>query len=646
MLRCYCSFWIGVLGVFLLGSACTEKPPSEEALVPFDILATEDGVEDTVIAWPLCEPGTVKECLGEEGSQSPAALLCNETGDAYEEGECQGVEGTPTWCVDGGCWECVPGARICGDGNSVLECNPSGVFEQVQECSDVSQGLVCNGGNCVRLCELNQKFNSYIGCEYWAVDLDNAFVKSSGNSYFDAAGAQFAIVVGNPNEEYPAEVSITIHDGESEIPLLLDSSDNPLDLSPIPPGELRVFNVPRRDIDGSGITQNAFRLETSVPVTAHQFNPLDNTTQVYSNDASLLLPTDVLGKYYIGMTREQTFDSLRSFITIVATQDDTQVAVTVTAPTQAANGLEPLKDGETGLFTLSRYEVLNLETDNPGTDLTGSVVVSTKEVAVFGGSEAANAPNTASCSPEGFCVWDGETPCTKLEDCLLFNTCCADHLEQQLFPFKTWGMNFIATKSKARGEESDIWRIIAAENDTVVSTDPSQATIPVLDKGEWFEFESKEDFVIAGTNPIMVGQFLAAEDAPNPNFVGVDPGGGNEVGDAGIGDPAFLLLVAQEQFRKEYVLFVPTAYEEDYANVVAPFEAEVLFDGIPIPKADYRPVSSEYRVATLLLSDGKHTLKSEQPFGVIAYGFDDYVSYGYPGGLDLKDLGLVNETGE
>ena len=28
-----------------------------------------------------------------------------------------------------------------------------------------------------------------------------------------------------------------------------------------------------------------------------------------------------------------------------------------------------------------------------------------------------------------------------------------DHLEQQLFPVHTWGQNFVATKSKARGRE-------------------------------------------------------------------------------------------------------------------------------------------------------------------------------------------------
>ena len=624
--------------VGLMVNGCSDPAPDSPPPSPITDIQDSDSQEES----SFCEPGKALACG--PGEESNTVLLCNEEGTEAVETPCLGPDGESLPCEEDRCWECSPGSRTCGDGNTVLECDETGRFQVVQECSDVNQGLVCNSGNCIRLCELNRKFNSYIGCEYWAVDLDNAFVQGSGGSFFDAAGSQFAIVVGNPNEEYPAYIEVFVREEEGEVPLTLSSTGALLDLSPIEAGALRVLNVPRRDVDGSGIFPNAFRVVSSVPVTMSQFNPLDNTTEVYSNDASLLLPTDVLGKYYIAMTREQTFDDLRSFVSVVATVDGTQVAFTSPVGTLASNGLEPLTPGETVLFDLNRYDVLNLETDQPGDDLTGSLILANEPVAVFGGSEAANAPNTATCLPEGVCAWDEQTPCEELKDCLPFNTCCADHLEQQLFPVKTWGTRFIATKSKARGEESDIWRIIAAEDDTVIETIPSQGYFPVLDRGEFWEFETREDFEIIGTKPIMVGQFLAAEDAPGPNFTGVIPGEDGQPGDAGIGDPAFILLVPVEQYRDSYVLFVPEGYEEDYVNVIAPHDKDVLFDGEPIPKGSYVPVSAEYRVAILSLTDGKHTLNGEVPFGVIAYGFDEYVSYGYPGGLDLKDLGLINET--
>lgn len=636
-------FLIGACVLLVLPVGCTSKEEARPVDIVFETLSDDTTPSDAPP--PLfCEPGSVEKCLEEVSSS--AAMICAEDGSVYAESACQDLDGHPVPCVENGCWECTPGQRSCGDGNTVLECSEKGIYGVVQECSSINEGLVCSSGNCVQLCELNRKFNSYIGCEYWAVDLDNAFVQSGNGGVFDAAGAQFAIVVGNPNEVYPAQIELFVKENDQEVPLTVDSSGAPLDLSPIPPGELRVFNVPRRDVDGSGIFPNAFRLVSSVPITAYQFNPLDNTTQVYSNDASLLLPSDAFGKYYIAMTREQTFDELRSFVAIVAIEAETQVAVTVPVGTLASNGLEPMTAGVTQVFTLDRYDVLNLETDQPGDDLTGTRILSSKEVAVFGGSEAANAPNTATCLPEGVCAWDGETECSELMDCIPFNTCCADHLEQQIFPVKTWGRHFIATKSKARGEESDIWRIIAAEDDTVVKTIPSQAVLPVLDMGEFFEFETREDFEIVATKPIMVGQFLAAEDAPEPNFVGVLPGADGQPGDAGIGDPAFILLVPKEQFRKDYVLFVPQGYAEDYVNVVSTFDETVIVDGEPIAQELFSPVSSEYKVARIALGDGKHTFSSAHEFGVIAYGFDEYVSYGYPGGLDLKDLGLINETGE
>jgi len=530
---------------------------------------------------------------------------------------------------------------VCKDDNTVMECDQTGVFTEIQSCSGELTGQVCLSGACVKLCEVNKKFNSYIGCDYWAVDLDNALVQAySPGVWFDAAGAQFALVVSNPHSTQSALVKIYQMGEEGEEEVLLDSAGELLDASPVPPGQLRVYNLPRRDVMGTVLAPLAYRMESSIPVTAHQFNPLDNSVEVFSNDASLLLPSDGLGKVYVVMSREQTFPGLRGFLTVVAIADDTTVSVAVTAPTLAVEPFQPLVPGEGITVQMNRYDVLNIETDEAGADLTGSIVLASKDVAVFGGSQAANAPNTATCLPEGVCEWDGETPCETLLDCIEFNTCCADHLEQQMFPVKTWGTNFVATQTEERGAAKDIWRILAAEDGTQVKTVPSQGLIPVLDRGEWHEFESNEHFMIEAKKPIMVGQFLAAEDAPDPNFDGVGPN------DANIGDPAFMLAVPMEQYREDYVILAPNAYEQDHINITAPHVSNVFLDGDPIPNAEWEPVSVSHRVARLSISDGEHVVESDQKIGVVVYGFDKYVSYAYPGGLDLKDLGLLQESWE
>ncbi|MBM4373274.1 MAG: IgGFc-binding protein, partial [Deltaproteobacteria bacterium] len=312
-------------------------------------------------------------------------------------------------------------------------------------------------------------------------------------------------------------------------------------------------------------------------------------------------------------------------------------------------------------FQMEQFDVLNIETDDIGADMTGSVVLANRDVVVFGGSEASNAPNTNHCliaedEEEGVCEWDGETGCEDNDDCTAagFNTCCADHLEMQLFPVKTWGTHFIASKSFPRNGERDVYRIMAAEDNTLVTTLPVQVNIPVLNRGEWVDFESDKNFEIKGTKPILVGQFLAAEQAPDPNVGGV-PG----PMDAGTGDPAFILVVPTEQFRKDYIFLAPDKYALDYATVVAPKDAAVWVDcavtdpalraeSCPaIPEADWSwYMSGEYKTAKFLIADGTHRIDGDQPIAVYVYGYDQYVSYGYPAGLDIKDLGLIKEPGE
>ena len=608
-----------------------------------------DGTNGTGVptdGWPVCTPGEFKQCTPDYRGE----VICNATGDGYESHACKDAAGTITLCHKDkpGCLDCVPGLKRCKDDTELEICGEDGTaWQDFQKCNSDVNGQVCTqsdkGAACVRLCELSLKWNTYMGCEYWAADLDNAFVPGGSRGYYDAAGSQYAIVVSNPNQKLTATVDIFDSDGK----VTHDSAQIPFDTSPIPPGGLRVYNLPRRDVDTTVLAPLAYKVTATIPITAYQFNPLENV-DVFSNDASLLLPENVLGKWYIVMTREQTFEILRSYVTVIAgNAGETEVTVTVTAPTLPANGIPHLEPGESITRTLTQYDVLNIETNKPGADLTGTVVLATNRVAVFGGSEAANAPNTASCdiahdAEEGVCSWDGETPCESPLDCLDFNTCCADHLEHQMFPVKTWGKHYVAARTFPRGAERDVWRIMAADKNTKVTTIPPQATIPVLHSGEWFEFESAHDFEIVATKPILVGQFLAAQDAPEPNVNGIP-----QPGDAGIGDPAFILAVPFEQYRTDYVFLAPNKYELDYVTVTAPTGAEVTFDGELLDPADFEPIGTgQFSAARFLIDDGAHSISSNEKIGIIVYGYDQYVSYGYPGGLDLKDLGFLKETGQ
>lgn len=601
----------------------------------------------------ICYPNEVQACVVEGGKE---AMICNQSQTAFVRGVCKGPDGLDSMCRDSECTVCFPGTRKCQDENHVLACNNDGsAWELISTCNGSSQ--ICTGQFCEELCERNIKFNSYIGCDYFAVDLDNAFVPGGNEGFFDAQGAQFAVVVANPPDAtLPAIVEVQQLEGGQVEKVLYDSFGEPFPTAPLQPGELLTLKLPRRDINGTTVAPLAYKISANVPIIAYQFNPLANEN-VFSNDASLLLPAALLGQEYVVMTREQTFNELRGYATVVAVlEGETTVAVTVSAPTQAGMAYQGdpdrqqpiphMEPGETRIFKMQQFDVLNIETDRPGADLTGTRVVADKRVAVFGGSEAANAPNTARCvdidpiTGEGVCEWDMRTVCSNLLDCVDagFNTCCADHLEQQMFPLKTWGSSYIASKTMDRGLAKDIYRIMAGDDNTRIVLVPPQpgVTVPVLNAGEHFEFESASNFEVHAQNgkPIMVGQFLAAQDAPDPNVGGV-----GTTGDAGVGDPGFMLLIPVEQYRTDFVILTPAEYADNYINVTVPTGSLVEVDGEEIPPGFFTLIGSgEYSVYRQPVSPGTHTIRSDEPAGVIVYGWDQYVSYAYTGGLDLEEI--------
>ena len=583
-----------------------------------------------------CWPGTVNGCsLDETG-----LLICLDDGSGLRVEPCTTDEGEPGRCLAGACTRCLPGQRFCRSEDEVWQCDDTGMERVLyQDCNGPETGQVCTVGACVRLCELAEKWSSYIGCDYWAVDLDNAYIEHEGS---DAMGGPYAIVISNPHASFPAAITITRYDeasgevqdvpGEPFSPDIGESDPaRPFPSEPIAAGDLRVYYLPRRDVNGTSQGPLAYHVRASIPITACQFNPLENIG-VKSNDGSLLLPANVLGRYYLVMSREQTYDYLRSFLTVIAvTPGETEVSVDVTAPTLA--GVVPhLEPGDTVTRTLRQYDVLNIETDAAAADLTGSVVYADKPVAVYGGGECVNVPNTEHCGADGSCEWAPTVACERHEDCFEYITGFCDHVESQLWPVEAWGKEYLCAKSFDRALEKDAWRVLASEDGTRVETLPPQAELPILNRGEWAEFLSDEHFLLVADKPVMVGQFLSGQDAPTPGKV-------SEEGDANIGDPAFIVIAPSEQFRDDYVFLAPPKYELDYVSIVAPLDTAVRFDGAPVAHEAWQPLGdTDWRVARFRIEDGTHHVDADDPVGVYVYGYDHHVSYGYPAGLDLRAI--------
>ncbi len=650
------------------------------------------------------------------------------------------IEGRTAVCDrDLGCTLCRPGEIFCADGD-VVTCNDEGTGYDVTEECNAEAGVVCRQGRCTNLCEAAVMDRSYVGCEFYPVDLDNAALSALPSD--NASMQQYSVIVSNPSA-YPTEVFIERNNapqGASPDIELVDSIT-------VLPGDLEVFNLPRREVDGSSsftpcaanaecpsteacwcaggigiddpgehrdcrcrnaadangvndgthsaLTSQAYRVRSVLPVIAYQFNPLDNFG-VFSNDASLLLPVSAYGETYTVIGWPQTIarsyldltcveasdctmlgsacdttvglctnpnehfpggEDLRASLTIVGATAGTHVTITLGPLVRNVVGVGSYPAGRPGdvwEFDIGPFDVINLETAGFNADFTGTLIDATNPVGVFSGSEASDAPRF---------------------DSLANRQCCADHLEEQIFPRETLGREFYIGRMPPRtvalnaaftdptvdsvGEfnEPEYVRVVAVESGTttITTTMPPPFDSLMLEQNEEFIFEATQNFQMTTSQAVAVMQVIASQQAVGiPNYY---PGG----------DPASIAVPPKEQYRDEYVFLTPNLYAFDFVVITAPRTAEILLDERPLtdfqctvspadgvrrrdgdPPPDWVVYQCQLTFPdvpgrSMVLEgdqgeDGYHTLRATADVGLVVYGFDAYVSYAYAAGLNLETI--------
>ena len=439
------------------------------------------GAPEPCPAGTVCDSGVCHACQsGQRICQGLDVLECGGDGQLNKITTCPSDQ----FCVKGLCVACSPGTKECRVGGNNLfetwECKAisaeAAEWQKTATCPDTAD---CQLGICVEPCSSDFKLNTNQGCDYYAVDLEN----STQEAFKDgpsAANAQFAVIVSNPSAS--KDLTVTVHE-TFKGPAIVTKT--------LKPKGLEIIKLGPRNVTGTVKDFLAWRLKGDKPFVAYQFNPLDNVNPVYSNDATILLPTNAVNKDYLVMTGTGG----GAFLTVVGTKAGTEVTVTVTATTDAGEGIPELLPGEHFQTTLDAGQLLNLRaTQKPGQGetLTGSRVEASANVMVFAG-------NVATSTGE---------------------RCCADHLEMQMFPTSTWGTTYVAGKFQPRGVESDHWRILAAEDGTEVSFSGGVSNPVTLNRGQSKDIATTADFVITATKPILVGQFMASsyETLPEGTF--------------------------------------------------------------------------------------------------------------------------------
>jgi hypothetical protein len=561
-----------------------------------------------------------------------------------------------------GCVECIPGGNVCENGN-VHSCTPTGeIGPETEACTGSN---VCQNGQCVDACAAAAMSRSYTGCEYWAVDLDNAVEVynpppcGSGNPgtpinvpavcmnpsgmtsagtcdppgnvcpsnftcqaatvcAFDATHAPFAVVVSNPQAR-AVDVTVTAGNGTTIT-------------ANVPAGGVQAImpqaapnNIPDQSLDGSGIEKKAYKVTSTLPIVAYQFNPLDNV-DVFSNDASLLVPRAAFDVEYYAMTRA-TLDRratlpgtnpYRGYVSVVAWQDGTMVEVTPSVLTTAGPSQAAIAANVATMFTLNAHDVLTLQAAGAG-DLTGTriraVGATPTPIGVFGGHEA-------TAYGEAMAPAQIILPTRP-------NACCADHLEDMMFPTSTWGKTFAIARSQPRGgHELDVIRIMAQKPGTTVTFAPAPTgTCNTLGPGAYCEVKISADTVVTASEPVLIGHYLQS----NIWTDGFPFGGGGTIGE---GDPSMAIAVPTEQYRNDYTILVPSQYAKNFISITAPMTGSIQVDGTPVTMTAF----GQYRAARVPVSAGQHKITCPSSCGVEVYGYSDAVSYMFAGGLDLKQI--------
>ena len=363
-------------------------------------------------------------------------------------------------------------------------------------------------------------------------------------------------------------------------------------------------------VEETPISLQSLTARFSNEVTLYAINTLR-----WSSDAFLSLPVDAVGSDYTIMSYPNTAEpgpagqifetsDFPSQFAVIATENGTEVDIFPTVPVNAR--------GNTNAFrvTLNRGEVYFGQAidarsfpsfvQRAGRDLTGTRVRSSAPVIVYGSHQRSNVPFSEAVG--------------------------RDHLVEQMPPTDKWGTRAMVTphfQLPKTVNDQNFVRVLAARAGTVLTID-SGTSIALL-PGQPLEIPLERAMLLTANQPISVAQFQHS--TVDVQLISLP----NDT----VGDPFMRLIPSREQFDTNYSFesWSTKDFLYHFINVVIPTERieSLRLDGLPVV-ADFRPIpKTSYSYAQIEVSEGAHEVQARVPFGLYAYGYGPYNSYGMPG---------------
>lgn len=479
---------------------------------------------------------------------------------------------------------------------------------------NIAGGDACIDGKCLTPCEQVTRGN--VGCSFYPANL-----------WSTSLVGDFGIVVTNTSDRLTASVTLSDASGVIETKSIPPAMGNPA-------AGVAIFRLShdKNKLAETEIAKKGFYLKSTAPVAVYQFHPIDAAT-VFSGSATLLLPEHVMAKNYFVMSYTYNAEHMTfppqgaGLLAVMALTDDTMVEVTPPVATAKGPGVPALRAGETVRRLLKRLEVMEIVQANSREDISGAVVKASAPVVVYGGAGGVTIPASAVGG---------------------------NHLGVQMFPLETWGKRYVGAKVKQRNlSDKDYYRIVASVDNTNVTIKSTTMlpAVPPLSKGQIYEFATDADFVVESDQPILVFQYMPAWGNLTGRYDPKEfPSGVSArcpfIGTADdvkcLGDANITPLVPVEQYRNDYIFYVPQTYSYDFINVTAAPDAKLSLDGQAIT-TPFRGIADGTigRMIIRIEKPGNHRITSTKPFGLLGYGYANATSYSYAGGLNLDKINPI-----
>jgi gliding motility-associated-like protein len=445
---------------------------------------------------------------------------------------------------------------------------------------------------------------------------------------FSNKGQDFWVGYGSHEHMYNVNTGASRIDGGTQNMILYFTSDVDANITVTIPATgwtrnyflaantiLESDSMPKLGADDARLYAEGLYPKKGIHITSDQ--PVVAYAHIYEKSvsgATLLFPTNTLGKEYYSLNYKQSSNApwSYSFCFVIATEDNTSVEITPSANTLTHPAGLPF------VVNLMKGDVYNLfgqlNADSTGADLTGTKIKSVspsngtcKKIAVFSGSGKLNILCNKSSDPAE-------------------NS--SDNTIQQAFPSMAWGTKYYAVPTQ--NMPFNYFRVLVKSTTTTVKVNGIVQS--GLVNNSYYDLPlSNIPLVIEADEPILVAQYITTRNQCGNTILGRN------------GDPEMIYLTPARLTIDKITLNSTSHYNivQHWINVVIASSDKSTFrvDGI-LPGVAFQPFPADplYSYAQIPVTGGPHHLQAASGFNAIAYGYGDYESYGYNAGVNFKDI--------